>query len=161
MYRGSTLLSQKEKPLDFQFKDDIIRAPDFTGIYPQCAFNRRGAMSRKGRPRKKKVIQEQPRIDHFSPRGRPGRPDETVVALEEYEALRLSDHLGMHQGRAAAMMGISQQSFSRIVREARRKVADAIVNAKIIRIDGGDFVSKRSIAVTEKLRRRPPEPEAA
>lgn len=117
-------------------------------------------MSQKGRPRKKKIIQEQPRIDQFSPQGRPGRPDETVVALEEYEALRLSDHLGMHQSRAAVMMGISQQSFSRIVREARRKVADAIVNAKIIRIDGGDFVSKRAIAVEEKLRRRPSESKA-
>ena len=111
-------------------------------------------MSQKGRPRKKKIIHEQPRIDHFSPRGRPGRPDETVVAMEEYEAIRLHDFLGMRQKQASRMMGISQQSFSRIVREARRKVSDAIVNAKIIRIEGGDFVNKRSMDIANKLKRK-------
>lgn len=110
---------------------------------------------RRGRPRKKKIINEQPRIDHFSPRGRPGRPDETIVAMEEYEAIRLHDYLGMQQKDAATMMGISQQSFSRVVREARKKLSDAIVNAKIIRIDGGDFVNRRTLDIAEKLRRKP------
>lgn len=108
----------------------------------------------KGRPRKKKIVREQPRIDHFSPRGRPGRPDETIVAMEEYEALRLADYMGMQQKKAASMMGISQQSFSRIVRAARKKVSDAIVNAKIIRIEGGDFVCKRSMDLANKLKRK-------
>lgn len=96
----------------------------------------------KGRPRKKKIVQEEPRIGHFSPRGRPGRPDESIVTMEEYEALRLHDYEGMQQKAAADMMGISQQSFSRIVRKAREKVSDALVNAKIIRIEGGDFINK-------------------
>ncbi len=109
-------------------------------------------MQRKGRPRKKKIIHQQPSIDHFSPRGRPGRPDESVVAMEEFEAIRLHDYLGMQQKEAAQMMGISQQSFSRIVREARKKVSGAIVNAKIIRIDGGDFVDKRSMDLAQKIR---------
>ncbi len=111
-------------------------------------------MRQKGRPRKKKIIHEQPRIDHFSPRGRPGRPDEAIVAMEEYEAIRLHDFLGMQQKQAAQMMGISQQSFSRIVREARKKVSDAIVNAKIIRIEGGTFVNKRSMDIADKLKRK-------
>jgi len=111
-------------------------------------------MNQRGRPRKKKVIHEQPRIDHFSPRGRPGRPDEVVVAMEEYEAIRLYDHLGMPQKEAALMMNISQQSFSRIVREARCKVADAIVNAKIMRIEGGSYINKRSLEIANKLRRQ-------
>ena len=109
---------------------------------------------RKGRPRKKKIVQQQPMIDHFSPRGRPGRPDETTVAMEEYESIRLHDYLGMQQKEAAQMMGISQQSFSRIVREARKKVSGAIVNAKIIRIDGGDFINKRSSDIADKLKRK-------
>lgn len=111
-------------------------------------------MLRKGRPKKKKIIQQQPSIDHFSPRGRPGRPDEAVVAMEEYEALRLHDYLGMQQAEAAKMMGISQQSFSRVVREARRKVSGAIVNAKIIRIEGGDYINKRSMDLTDKLKNK-------
>ena len=111
-------------------------------------------MTQKGRPRKKKIVHEQPRIDHFSPRGRPGRPDEAIVAMEEYEAIRLHDHLGMQQKEAANMMGISQQCFSRIVREARKKVSGALVNAKIIRIEGGEFINKRSMDLADKLKRR-------
>ncbi len=111
-------------------------------------------MPLRGRPRKRKIIHEQPRIDQFSPWGRPGQPDETSIAIEEYEAIRLQDYLGISQNQAAKMMGISQQSFSRIVREARKKVADAIVNAKILRLQGGNFVHKRTLDITEKLRRK-------
>ena len=111
-------------------------------------------MLRKGRPKKKKIIHQQPSIDHFSPRGRPGRPDESIVAMEEYEALRLHDYLGMQQKEAAQMMGISQQSFSRVVREARKKVSGAIVNAKIIRIEGGDYINKRSVELANKLKKK-------
>ena len=111
------------------------------------------SQSNRGRPRKLKIVQEQPRIDHFSPRGRPGRPDEVIMSIEEYESLRLSDLLSLPQKRSAEMMGISQQSFSRIVRKARNSIADAIVNAKIIRIEGGDYVNKRSMDVVNKLAR--------
>jgi predicted DNA-binding protein (UPF0251 family) len=108
----------------------------------------------RGRPRKKKIVHEQPRIDHFSPRGRPGRPEEAIITVEEYETIRLYDQLGMPQKKAAQMMGISQQSLSRIIRKAHKTIADAIVNAKIIRIEGGDYINKRSIAIADKLRRK-------
>lgn len=88
-----------------------------------------------GRPEKKKKVCCGPRAIRFSPRGRPGRPDEVVIDIAGYEAIRLADHLDMTQKAGAAMMGVSQQSFSRIVRSARRSVADAIVNAKILRIE--------------------------
>ncbi|MGB2599910.1 MAG: DUF134 domain-containing protein [Candidatus Omnitrophota bacterium] len=111
-------------------------------------------MKKRGRPKKKKIIREQPRIDHFSPRGRPGRPEEVAITVEEYETIRLSDQLGFPQKKAAHMMGISQQSFSRIVRNAHKMIADAIVNAKIIRIGGGDYVNKRSMDIADKLKRK-------
>ncbi len=107
-----------------------------------------------GRPRKKKVIHRVPSIDYFSPRGRLGRPDELIITLEEYEAIRLHDLLGMRQKHAAEMMHISQQSFSRLVRESRKKIADALVNAKILRIEGGDFINKRAHSVIKKLKRK-------
>lgn len=115
---------------------------------------------RKGRPLKRKIVHGQPRIDHFSPRGRPGRPDEVIIAVEEYEAIRLADHAGMDQKKAASMMGISQQSFSRMVRKARHMVADAIVNAKIIRFEGGSYINRHSINIANKLK-RPSSPERA
>jgi predicted DNA-binding protein (UPF0251 family) len=108
----------------------------------------------KGRPRKRKIVQEQPRTDHFSPRGRPGRPDEVIVTVEEYEAFRLADYNDMSQKDAAKLMGISQQSFSRIVRRARKLIADALVNAKVIHIEGGDYINKRSLDLLNKLKRK-------
>lgn len=113
-------------------------------------------MPQRGRPRKKKIVHEQPRIDHFSPNGRPGKLDETIVVTEEYEALRLHDYLGMQQNEAARMMGISQQSFSRIVRTARKKLSGAIVTASVIRIEGGDYVDKRSMDIVNRLKRKRP-----
>ena len=103
----------------------------------------------KGRPRKKKIVGSLYGLLTFEP-----GPDEAIVTMEEYEAMRLSDYMGMQQKKAASMMGISQQSFSRIVRVARKKVSDAIVNAKIIRIEGGDFVSKQSMDLASKLKRK-------
>jgi predicted DNA-binding protein (UPF0251 family) len=111
-------------------------------------------MTGKGRPRKRKIIQEQPRTDQFSPHDRPGRPEEITVSLEEYEAIRLQDYLGLRQKPASVRMDISQQSFSRIVRHARKKVADALVNAKTIRIEGGEVINRRSLDIASKLRRK-------
>jgi len=111
-------------------------------------------MALRGRPQKRKIIHQQPRIDLFSPKGRPGQPEEIVITLEEYESIRLHDYLRMPQTDAAEMMGISQQSFSRIVRGAHKKISDAIVNAKIINIKGGNFVNKRSLEIVKKLKRK-------
>lgn len=108
----------------------------------------------KGRPRKKKVIHGHPRVERFSPEGRPGQLEEITVKLEEYEAIRLHDLEGKSQTQASQLMEISQQSFSRIVRQARRKISDAIVNAKMIRIEGGDFVNRRSMDIAIKLKRK-------
>jgi predicted DNA-binding protein (UPF0251 family) len=36
-------------------------------------------------------------------------------------------------------MGVSRQTFERILKRAHQKIADAIVNGKIIKIHGGSF----------------------
>jgi DNA-binding transcriptional regulator LsrR (DeoR family) len=54
--------------------------------------------------------------------------------MDEFEAIRLADHKGLGQQEAAQSMRISQQTFSRTLRKARRKTADGIVNGKMIRI---------------------------
>jgi predicted DNA-binding protein (UPF0251 family) len=61
------------------------------------------------------------------------------LAVEEYEAIRLKDLMQMDQRDAADMMGISQATFHRLVSGARRKVANAIVQGKAIRIAGGSY----------------------
>jgi uncharacterized protein len=97
-------------------------------------------MKAKGRPKKHRLVKDDPKIIQFSPRGRPGRPDEAELAMEEFEAIRLIDCLGQDQKRAAQAMHISQQTFSRVLKKARKSMADALVNGKILKIQGGHYI---------------------
>ena len=97
-------------------------------------------MPRRGRPGKYRIIKVDPKISQFSPRGRPGRPDEVGLKMDEFEALRLADYQGLNQKEAAKSMRISQQTFSRILRKARQLVAKGITTGSTIRIQGGQYV---------------------
>ena len=97
-------------------------------------------MKPKGRPKKRRLVKDGPKIIQFSPRGKPGRPDEAELAMEEFEAIRLIDWLGQDQKKAAQAMHISQQTFSRILKKARKSMADALVNGKILKIQGGHYI---------------------
>ncbi len=94
-------------------------------------------MKPKGRPQKLRFVQKMPKITQFSPRGKPGRPEEIELTLDQIEALKLADFSGLDQEKGAEIMGISRSSFGRILREARKRSADALANGKIIRICGG------------------------
>jgi len=97
-------------------------------------------MKSKGRPKKYRIVRIDPKISQFSPRGKPGRPDEVVLSMDEFEAIRLADLMAKSQKEAAKSMRISQQTFSRILKKAHAVVADALVNGKIIKIHGGSYV---------------------
>lgn len=97
-------------------------------------------MQSRGRPKKYRIVRKDPKINQFSPRGRPGRPDEAELAIEEYEAIRLSDYMGLSQKEAAKSMHISQQTFSRILKKARKSLAAAITRGATIKIQGGHYV---------------------
>jgi len=60
-----------------------------------------------------------------------------VLTLDELEALRLADLEGLYQEQAAERMNVSRQTFGRIVESARKKVAQALVEGKALRIEGG------------------------
>jgi predicted DNA-binding protein (UPF0251 family) len=93
------------------------------------------------RPRRFRWVRAQPSSTYFKPRGIPlVALEETVLTVDEHEALRLADLEGLQQEEAAHRMKVSRATFGRIVASARRKTADALVNAKAIRIEGGDFV---------------------
>ena len=62
------------------------------------------------------------------------------LVVEELEAVRLKDLEGLDQEKAATTMNVSQPTFHRILQSAHNKVADALVNGKAIRIEGGDYV---------------------
>ncbi len=74
----------------------------------------------------------------FKPAGIPARMlDEVVITLDELESVRLADFEGLYQERAAELMGVSRPTFGRIVEAARRKIADALIHGKLLRIAGG------------------------
>ena len=93
------------------------------------------------RPRRCRWVGSEPNTRYFKPRGVPlTHLEETVLTVDEMEAVRLADLEGLYQERAAKRMNVSRQTFGRIVSSARRKMADAIIHAKAIRIEGGNYV---------------------
>ncbi|SHH01415.1 Predicted DNA-binding protein, UPF0251 family [Thermosyntropha lipolytica DSM 11003] len=81
-----------------------------------------------------------PRASCFKPAGIPAcELEEVVLKLEEAEALRLKDLLGYDQFECAEQMGVSRTTFQRILVEAHRKVADAIINSKALLLEGGNY----------------------
>jgi predicted DNA-binding protein (UPF0251 family) len=82
-----------------------------------------------------------PHCRHFRPAGAGIHARHVIVlTVEEFEAIRLKDHEGLDQKDAAKRMEISQPTFQRIYNSARKKMADALVNGRAIRIEGGRFI---------------------
>ena len=97
-------------------------------------------MQARGRPKKYRIVRLDPKISQFSPRGKAGRPNEVNLSMDEFEALRLADYMGLPQKEAAKSMHISQQTFSRELKRAHRNIANALINGNIIKIQGGHYV---------------------
>ena len=88
------------------------------------------------RPRCPRRIAHHPPCDYFKPAGIPlDDLVEVVLAADELEALRLADVEDLFHTKAAIRMGVSRQTFDRIVRRARMKVAGALVRGHALRID--------------------------
>ncbi len=61
------------------------------------------------------------------------------LSVEEIEALRLVDLLGLTQEEAAARMGVSRTTLWRDLTSARRRLVEALINGWAIQISGGDY----------------------
>jgi len=92
------------------------------------------------RPRKCRRVAFLPQVTYLKPVGIPLRAlDEVEVSVEEAEAIRLKDLEGLEQEQGAERMNISRPTFQRILASGRQKIADALLNGKAIRIEGGNF----------------------
>lgn len=89
-------------------------------------------------PRRRRRVGFWPRFVCFEPKG--FCSGETILKIEELESIRLKDHLQFSQAEAAKIMDVSQPTFHRILSEARRKLAEALVTGKSIRVEGGDYI---------------------
>ncbi len=88
-----------------------------------------------GRRRKNRNIDADHTEVCFKPCGVEGKSLEKVIVYEdEMEAIRLADLESLYQQECADKMQISRTTFSRLVESARKKIADALVNQKAIRV---------------------------
>ncbi len=79
-----------------------------------------------------------PTVGFFKPAGVPACTlEQVILTLDEVEALRLADLNGLYQEQAAEQMRISRPTFARIIEQARRKVAEALIHGKALRLEGG------------------------
>lgn len=92
------------------------------------------------RPTKWRKIEHIPTIPYFVPSETEiAELPENTLKLEELEAIRLKDLEGLEQGECAERMEVSRPTFQRILLSAREKVADSLINGKMIHVEGGNF----------------------
>ena len=91
------------------------------------------------RPRKCRHVCGLPRNNSFAPMGLPEGAEGIVMAVDEYETIRLIDLAGYTQEECAEQMGIARTTVQGIYIDARRKLADALVNGRPLFIEGGDI----------------------
>lgn len=88
------------------------------------------------RPPKQRQIEYCLNATHFKPQGMPLKLLETVrLAKDEIEAIRLTDLDGLYQEKAAEQMGISRQTLGTVLKRARQKIAEALIEGKVIQLE--------------------------
>jgi uncharacterized protein len=96
-----------------------------------------------------------PDKNYFKPRGIPTVDlEEVVLSLDEFEAIRLADLEQLYQEEAAVRMNVSRQTFGRIINEAHKKIADVLINAKALKIEGGNVTLEETRPCGQVKRRR-------
>ena len=96
------------------------------------------------RPKKWRKVCCLPENRNFGPlpgfgQSAPQAQQEVIMTVDEYEAVRLIDLEGMTQEACAEKMRIARTTVQSIYAEARKKLADSLVNGKLLRIEGGDY----------------------
>ncbi|OGM08946.1 hypothetical protein A2159_01180 [Candidatus Woesebacteria bacterium RBG_13_34_9] len=82
-----------------------------------------------------RCVRFNPDVVYFKPQGIPLRLlDEVVLEHDELEALKLYEVDKLDQINAAKKMKISQPTFARVLDSAHKKIANAIVSGKAVRI---------------------------
>ena len=92
------------------------------------------------RPEKERIVHFPPLFESFKPSGVPKRNLKRIsLSLDEYEAVRLADFMGLEHSEAAEMMEISRSTFTRLIEKARKKTATMIVEGAELHIEGGNI----------------------
>lgn len=90
------------------------------------------------RPTKRRRVCCFPEVGEFIPEGGNTRQP-VILAVDEYEAIRLIDYEGLSQEDCAAQFGVGRTTAQSIYENARHKIAEALVSGRTIKIEGGNF----------------------
>lgn len=92
------------------------------------------------RPMKWRKVCCLPASNRFGPLGPSVNTDKIIkMTVDEYETIRLIDLEGFTQEECAGQMNVARTTVQGIYNEARKKLADSLVNGKILLIEGGEF----------------------
>ena len=91
------------------------------------------------RPRKCRRVCCLPWSAAFGPIGEHTAETSVVMSVDEYETIRLIDLMEFTQEECAAQMNVARTTVQGIYNDARKKLADVLVNAKGLVIQGGDY----------------------
>lgn len=91
------------------------------------------------RPRKYRKVCHFPRSLCFEPAEGAGEKAPVILTVDEYEAIRLIDREGFSQERCGERMRVARTTIQLIYTSARKKLAEAIVEGRTLRIEGGDY----------------------
>lgn len=61
------------------------------------------------------------------------------MTVDEYETIRLIDLEGLNQEECASRMNVARTTVQGIYVEARKKLAQSLVNGKVLLIEGGEY----------------------
>lgn len=93
------------------------------------------------RPCKRRRICAMPGCGRFGPIGeRETERPAITMTLDEFESIRLIDLEGLTQEGCAERMNVARTTAQAIYNSARVKLAECLVNAKELRIEGGDYI---------------------
>lgn len=89
--------------------------------------------------KKKREVSALPRNGAFLPVDHNGEMQEVIITVDEFETIRLVDYEGLSQEECGVQMNVSRATAQRIHRSARRKMAVALVEGRLLRIEGGEY----------------------
>lgn len=91
------------------------------------------------RPPKCRKVCKLPDTDEFRPAGCQGKSKCITLTIDEYEAVRLLDKEGFSQEECGKYMNVSRATVQEIYTGARKKIAEALVDSKTLKIKGGAY----------------------
>jgi len=93
-----------------------------------------------GRKTRMRLVKQTPNNFYFQPLK---DEDAIILTIAEFEAMRLKHYINLNQKDAAEKIGVSQPTFSRILENGHRRMTQALIEGKSIRIFGGNVNYKK------------------